>query len=79
MITLSELIKSLISEYIEDLDNLVVDEEDGENTCLIRVKATKTDISRIIGKGGRNVTALRTLINAIASKRKVRVNLHIVN
>lgn len=79
MLSLSEIIRSLIEEYTEDHDSLMIEEEDGESTCLIRIKATKNDTAKIIGKAGKNITALRTIINAIASKRKVRVNLHVIN
>ncbi len=79
LLQLSEIIRSLIHEYIEDPETLTIEEENGDNTCLIRVKACKNDTAKIIGKAGRNINALRTLVNAIASKRKVRVNLHVVN
>jgi predicted RNA-binding protein YlqC (UPF0109 family) len=79
MQSLSEIIKSLIIEYTEFPDELMVEEEEGENTCLIRIKACRSDTAKIIGKQGKNITSLRNIINAIASKRKVRVNLHVVN
>lgn len=79
MQSLSEIIRSLIIEYTEFPDELVVEEEDGESTCLIRVKACRNDTAKIIGRQGKNITSLRNIVNAIASKRKVRVNLHVVN
>jgi predicted RNA-binding protein YlqC (UPF0109 family) len=79
LLQLSEIVRSLVHEYIEDPETLIIEEENGDNTCLIRVKAGRGDTAKIIGKAGRNINALRTLVNAIASKRKVRVNLHVVN
>lgn len=79
MLPLSEVIKNLILEYIEEPGLLTIQEELGESTILIRVSACKSDLAKIIGKNGRNINALYTLVNAIASKRKTRVNLHVVN
>jgi predicted RNA-binding protein YlqC (UPF0109 family) len=79
MKTLSLVVKELITEYIEFPDELSVEEEDGESTILLRVKARREDTAKIIGKEGKNVEALRRIVNIIASNRKVRVNLHIVS
>jgi|LakMenEpi03Aug12_release.lakeMendotaPanAssembly.Ray.scaffolds.fasta_scaffold813124_1 predicted RNA-binding protein YlqC (UPF0109 family) len=79
MLPISEVIKNLILEYIEEPEHLVIEEESGENTILIRVKTIKNDLAKIIGRNGRNINALNVLVNAIASKRKIRVNLHVIN
>lgn len=79
-IKLSELVRIIIVEYIDNPELLIVEEEDGESTVLIRVNSSdKTDTGKIIGKMGKNIDALRRIINVVASKREVRVNLHIVS
>lgn len=79
MLPISEVIKNLLVEYIEDVENLNVQERAGVNTILVQVDACKEDIAKIIGRNGRNITALNTIVDAIAGKRKTRVHLHIVN
>jgi predicted RNA-binding protein YlqC (UPF0109 family) len=46
---------------------------------VIEVRPAKEDIGKIIGKKGRNVQAMRTLLNAAASKLRKRVVLEIID
>ena len=49
----------------------VVDTPRGE---LIEVRVHPDDLGRVIGRQGRTAKALRTIINALAGGRKVRVD-----
>jgi predicted RNA-binding protein YlqC (UPF0109 family) len=42
------------------------------------LSVAKEDMGRIIGKQGRTVTAIRTLLNAAATKNKKRTILEII-
>ena len=49
----------------------VIDTPRGE---LIEVRVHPDDLGRVIGRQGRTAKALRTVINALAGGRKVRVD-----
>jgi predicted RNA-binding protein YlqC (UPF0109 family) len=79
MSNISEAIKNLIIEYIEFPDQLELSSEQGENSYSIQIKAPRTDLGKIIGRNGRNIKALTTLVNAISATKKITINLHIIS
>jgi len=46
---------------------------------VIELRPAREDIGKIIGKKGRNVQAMRTLLNAAAGKLRKRVVLEIID
>ena len=73
---LIELIAKKLVEHPEDVQVAAVEGEAGQ-TIELRVHAD--DMGRVIGKSGKTAKAMRTLLNAAASKADVRVSLHIVD
>lgn len=67
---LEHLIKGLV-EHPEDVQ--VFSQTTGRGEVL-EVSVHPDDLGRVIGKGGRNARALRTLINALADGRRVRID-----
>ena len=68
-----------IAELLVDHPYLVkVEEVEGERTFVIELSVAKEDIGRIIGKQGKTVSAIRTILNAVAMKQKKRTLLEII-
>jgi hypothetical protein len=51
----------------------------GETTSVIELRVAKDDVGKVIGKQGHTANAIRTIVNAAASKLKKRVVLEIVD
>jgi predicted RNA-binding protein YlqC (UPF0109 family) len=85
MIAITELIKTIITEYIDKPALLNISEEtviteDDKSMLVITIKTPyKSDIGKLIGKEGKNIEALRRIINTVATKRTQLVNLHIIS
>jgi predicted RNA-binding protein YlqC (UPF0109 family) len=62
-------------DYPDDVD---VREVDGEGLVTFFVTLHPADIGKVIGKSGRTISAIRTLLNAAGSKVDKRVVLEIV-
>jgi uncharacterized protein len=60
-------------------DQIVVNEIIGQQTTVIELRAAKEDLGKIIGKEGRNAHALRTIVNAAATKLHKRAVLEILD
>ena len=78
MINYVELIKSLIMPlviYEEQVEVIQETLEDG--TVSVNVNVAEEDLGRVIGKGGKIATSIRTIVYAAASKeeQKVKVNI----
>lgn len=73
-----ELIQSMIKPLVMNPDDVVVKEiARSETTVSIQVIVNPNDLGRVIGKGGKIATAIRTIIYAGAAKENVRVQLEI--
>ena len=67
---LNHLVREIV-DYPDEVSVTVVDTPRGE---LLEVRVHPDDLGRVIGRAGRTAKALRTLVNALADGRKVRVD-----
>jgi predicted RNA-binding protein YlqC (UPF0109 family) len=74
-----ELVEIMAKALVDNPDQLEVSEITGSDTLVIELSPAKEDIGKIIGKKGRNVQAMRTLLNAAAGKLRKRVVLEIID
>lgn len=76
---MKELIEFIARSLVEKPDQVAVTEELAEDgSTLIKLAAAQDDMGRIIGKQGRTAKAMRTLLNAKATRENKRANLQIM-
>jgi len=76
---MKELIEFIAKSLVENPDAVVISEEAGEDgSILIKLAASQEDMGRIIGKQGRTAKAMRTLLNAKATRENKRATLQIM-
>lgn len=76
---MKDLIEYIARALVEKPADIIVSEEtSGDGSVLIRLAAAEEDMGRIIGKQGRNAKAMRTLLNAKATREKRHALLEIV-
>ncbi|KIH77931.1 RNA-binding protein (KH domain) [Geoalkalibacter ferrihydriticus] len=76
---MKELIEFIAKSLVEHPEAVSVVEEQGEDgTVLVKLVAAQDDMGRIIGKQGRTAKAMRTLLNAKATRENLRATLQIV-
>ena len=76
---MKELIELIAKALVDNPDAVTVsEEEDAEGTILVKLAAAPEDMGRIIGKQGRTAKAMRTLLNAKATRENKRVALQIL-
>ncbi|OEU76353.1 MAG: RNA-binding protein [Desulfuromonadales bacterium C00003093] len=76
---MKELIEYIAKSLVEKPDEIVISEEEAEDgTVLVKLAAAQEDMGRIIGKQGRNAKAMRTLLNAKATRENRRASLQIM-
>lgn len=73
---LIELIAKSLVEHPEEVS--VTEETDADGALLIKLAAASSDMGRIIGKQGRTAKAMRTLLNAKATRENMRASLQIL-
>jgi uncharacterized protein len=67
---LSHLVREIV-DHPDEVSVTIVDTPRGE---LLEVRVHPEDLGRVIGRSGRTAKALRTVVNALADGRRVRVD-----
>ncbi len=76
---MKDLIEYIAKSLVEKPDEIIISEEVAEDgSVLIKLAAAQEDMGRIIGKQGRNAKAMRTLLNAKATRENRRAALQIM-
>lgn len=76
---MKELVEFIARSLVENPAAVAVTEEAGaEEVTVIKLAAAPGDLGRIIGKEGRTAKAMRTLLNAKATRESRRVVLQIM-
>jgi len=77
-IQIRELVEYNARCLAEHPEQIVVKEICGQQISVLELRAAKDDLGKIIGKEGRNAHAMRTIVNAAATKLKKRAVLEIL-
>ena len=75
---LNELIETMARALVDNPQRVKVSEIEGEMNSIIELRVANRDIGNVIGKQGRNVDAMRTILNVAAMKIRKRVILEII-
>lgn len=65
---MKELLENIICAIVDDVDAVKVNILDTESTTIYELHVAKEDVGKVIGKKGRNITALRIILAAGTSK-----------
>ena len=73
-----ELVEYIAKALVDDMDNVNVTEVQGENVTVLELRVSQSDLGKVIGKQGRTARAIRTILNANATKMRRRAVLEII-
>ena len=72
---LEEALEHLLKGIVEHDDEVVVRHKEIRRGELLEVRVHPDDLGRVIGRSGRTASALRTVVQALASGRNIRVDI----
>lgn len=75
---MKEFIEYIVKNLVDNPDQVKINEVGGSHTIIIELSVEKSDIGKIIGKKGKTINAIRTLLMSVASRNGLRVNLEIL-
>jgi predicted RNA-binding protein YlqC (UPF0109 family) len=73
-----ETVEMIVKALVDEADAVDVREIDREGTTRIEVRVAQSDMGKVIGKQGRTVRALRSLVYAAGLKKHRRFVLDVV-
>ena len=75
---LKELIEFVTRSLVDNPDQVQVQAVQGEKTTIYELRVGEGDLGKVIGKHGRTIRAIRTLLSAAATKGNLRAVIEIL-
>jgi predicted RNA-binding protein YlqC (UPF0109 family) len=77
---MKEAVEKIVKALVDDAEAVEVSEKAGEsaNTTVISVRVAETDMGKLIGREGRTVRAIRSILYAASQKHRKRFVLEVI-
>ena len=75
---MKNLVMTMVKALVDKPDEVSLREVEGEKTTVLELRVAKEDLGKVIGKQGKTAQAMRTILNAMATKLKKRAVLEII-
>ncbi|MCL5292763.1 MAG: KH domain-containing protein [Actinobacteria bacterium] len=76
---MKELLETLAKAIVDNPDDVKVTVVEGDTSVILQLYVNPDDIGKVIGKQGRIVKALRSLIKAVAVKEGKKAMVEIID
>jgi len=76
---MEEFIVSIVKKLVDQPDDVNIKEIQGEKSVIYELRVNPADIGKVIGKRGRIIGAIRTIIKASAAKTDMKVQLEVLD
>ena len=70
---MEEILKVIISNLVENKDAVNITKKETEKNTTFEVKVAKEDMGKVIGRQGRLVHSIRTVMKSVATKEHKKV------
>ena len=74
----AELVQHIVISLVDNPDDVAVVQVSPAPAVMLELSVHESDMGRVIGKGGRVVNAIRTVLKVLAAKNGDEVKLEIV-
>ena len=68
----------VIRALIAHPEDFLLHEIDGGRSIFFRVEMHRDDVGKVIGKGGHTIAAIRNIMNAVAERDGLKVQIEII-
>ena len=75
---MKELLEVIAQHLVIHPDAVEIRETKTDTMSVLELTVARDDVGRVIGKNGATIDAIRTILNAVASRTKRRVMMEIV-
>ena len=75
---MKELVEFIVKSLVDSSDEVRVDVIENRSETILELSVAADDMGRVIGKNGRVINSIRTLVQVAAAKEGKRVNLEVL-
>ncbi|PID85410.1 MAG: RNA-binding protein [Chloroflexi bacterium] len=75
---MKELVEFIVKSLVDNPDEVHVDAFDERSETILELSVAAEDMGRVIGKNGRVINSIRTLVQVSAAKEGRRVSLEVL-
>jgi uncharacterized protein len=76
---MQELLEFLAKSLVDDPDAVQVDPAEEDDALVLELRVAEDDTGQVIGRRGRTITALRTVMRAVGASQDRRVLVDLVD
>jgi predicted RNA-binding protein YlqC (UPF0109 family) len=75
---LKQSVERLVFALVDDPSTVEVGTTEGHSLVVFEIRCPQREMGKIVGKHGRNIQALRTIMSAIGAKYRKRVQVEVI-
>ncbi len=75
----ADLVVYLARQLVDEPDAVEVEEVERDGALVLQLRVAPDDVGKLIGRGGRIIRALRTVVRASAARADRRILLEVVD
>jgi predicted RNA-binding protein YlqC (UPF0109 family) len=75
---MKQLVEMMARSLVDNPDQVIVTEVEGEQMTVLELRVAPDDLGKVIGKQGRTVRCMRTILGAAAMKQHKRIVLQVL-
>ena len=75
---MKDLLIQIVKSLVDNPEQVQITEIEGSQTVVLELRVAKSDMGKVIGKQGKTVNAIRSILNAASGKAGKRYVLEIV-
>lgn len=76
--SLATYLKAVLNPLVDHPDAIKLTELAGAKTVMFELRCHQEDIGKVIGKNGKAITAVRTLLGQFAARQGLRASVEVV-
>jgi len=76
---LANFVDYIVRSLVDAPSSVVVDMEEVDETTVIKITCDKDDVGKVVGKRGKTIMAIRSLVSGAAGRLQKRVNVEVVD
>lgn len=70
---MKDVLEAIAKSLVDNKEEVTVTEERKNDVIILNLKVAQSDMGKVIGKSGRVAKAIRQVLNAAASRDKLKV------